>query len=100
AVTGLGLVSPLGTGVEHVWTRLLAGQSGIRRLPEELVARLSAKIAGVVPDIAQDAQAGFDADRVASTKEQRKMDRFMLLALAATDEAVTHAGWQPEQQRA
>src|SRR5699024_133266 len=52
------------------------------------------------PGIAQDAQAGFDADRVASTKEQRKMDRFILLALAATDEAVTHAGWQPEQQRA
>lgn len=98
-ITGLGLVSPLGTGVEHVWPRLLAGQSGIRRLPEELVASLPAKIAGVVPDTAQDEQAGFDANLVASPKEQRKMDRFMLLALAATQEAVTQAGWQPEQQQ-
>src|SRR5699024_10546613 len=99
-VTGLGLVSPLGAGVEQVWARLLAGESGIRRLPDTLVADLPAKIAGVVPDISQDGQAGFDADTVASSKEQRKMDRFMLLALAAAGEAIAQAGWQPEQPQA
>jgi 3-oxoacyl-[acyl-carrier-protein] synthase II len=58
-----------------------------------MVSDLAVKIAGVVPD----PEAGFDADRVAPPKEQRKMDRFMLFALAAADEAVAQAGWQPRQ---
>lgn len=94
-VTGLGLVSPLGVGVEPNWTRLLNGQSGIRRLPETLMSDLAVKIAGMVPDRTEDPEAGFDADYAAPPKEQRKMDRFMLLALAAADEAVAQAGWQP-----
>ncbi|SEG87974.1 beta-ketoacyl-ACP synthase II [Marinobacterium lutimaris] len=94
-VTGLGLVSPLGVGVEPTWARLLNGQSGIRQLPETLVGDLPVKIAGVVPDLTEDPEAGFDADRVVAPKEQRKMDRFMLFALAAAEEAVAQAGWQP-----
>ena len=46
-VTGMGLVSPLGSGVEAVWERLLAGRSGLRKLPEEVVADLPAKVGGV-----------------------------------------------------
>jgi len=95
-VTGLGSVSPLGVGVEPTWARLLNGQSGIRRLPETLVGDLAVKIGGAVPDYAEDPEAGFDADRVVAPKEQRKMDRFMLFALAAADEAVAQAGWQPQ----
>ena len=49
-VTGQGLVSPLGCGVELVWSRLTAGQSGIRALPEAIAAQLPAKIAGLVPN--------------------------------------------------
>src|SRR5699024_11034941 len=90
-ITGLGSIAPLGVGVEAVWTRLRAGQSCIRRLPDTLVDRLPTKVAGVVPDIGEDAQAGFDAEAITSPKEQRKMDRFMLLALAATDDALTQA---------
>ena len=96
-VTGLGTVSPLGVGVEPTWARLLNGQSGIRRLHETWIDDLAVKIAGVVPDRTEDPEAGFDADRVAPPKEQRKMDRFMLFALAAADEAIAHAGWQPRQ---
>ena len=95
-VTGLGLVSPLGVGAEAAWARLLNGISGIRRLPETRVRDLAVKIAGVVPDRTEDPEAGFDADLVAPPKEQRKMDRFMLLALAAADEAVAQARWQPQ----
>jgi 3-oxoacyl-[acyl-carrier-protein] synthase II len=95
-VTGLGAASPLGCGVETVWARLLAGRSGVRRLPEALVDDIPAKIAGVVPSKDEDPEAGLDPDAAASPKDQRKMDRFILLGLAAAQEAVAVAGWRPE----
>lgn len=94
-VTGIGTVSPLGCGTERVWQRLLEGRSGIRALPEAMVADLQAKVAGVVPDIAEDAEGGFDAAAAVPPKDQKKMDRFILLAMAAADEAMGHAGWAP-----
>ncbi|MFP3802301.1 beta-ketoacyl synthase N-terminal-like domain-containing protein, partial [Paraburkholderia sp. SIMBA_027] len=57
-VTGMGLVSPLGTGVEIAWKRLLAGGSGLRLLGEDIVGDLAAKVGGVVPDIGEDAEGG------------------------------------------
>lgn len=74
-ITGMGIASPLGCGIEPVWQRLLAGKSGLRRLPEEMVKDLPAKVGGVVPSIEEDAEAGLNADAVVSTKDQRKMDR-------------------------
>ncbi|QCI66652.1 beta-ketoacyl-ACP synthase II [Phreatobacter stygius] len=94
-VTGLGLVSPLGCGVDLAWSRLIAGQSGIRALPEATAAQLPAKIAGNVPDKLLDPEGGFDPDLAASAKDQRKMDRFILFALLAADEAIAQAGWAP-----
>jgi 3-oxoacyl-[acyl-carrier-protein] synthase II len=82
-VTGMGAVSPLGCGVETNWSRLLAGRSGIRTLPEAITADLSARIGGQVPDVAVDPEGGFDPDRAAPRKDQRKMDRFILFALLA-----------------
>jgi 3-oxoacyl-[acyl-carrier-protein] synthase II len=102
-ITGMGAVSPLGCGVETVWRRLLAGRSGVRRLADAITEGVAAKIAGVVPSAAEDAEGGFDPDQAAPPKDQRKMDRFILLALAAAREAVTMAGWTPsndhERQR-
>jgi len=94
-VTGMGMVSPLGCGVEQVWSRLIAGRSGLRALPEELVADIPAKVGGVVPIRVEDPAAGFDSDPVASPKDQRKMDRFILFALAAAEEAIAQSGWLP-----
>ncbi|SCB40982.1 beta-ketoacyl-ACP synthase II [Rhizobium multihospitium] len=94
-VTGMGLVSPLGVGVNASWKRLVEGRSGLRLLPEEMVGDLTAKIGGVVPDIAEDPEAGFDVDRYVPVKDQKKMDRFILLAMAAAEEAILQAGWQP-----
>ncbi|MDQ2080972.1 beta-ketoacyl-ACP synthase II [Xanthobacteraceae bacterium Astr-EGSB] len=98
-VTGMGVVSPLGCGVEAVWPRLLAGRSGLRRLPD-WAATLPSRVAGVVPDTADDPEAGFDAASVATPKEQRKMDRFILFALAAAGEAIAQAGWTPADAHA
>lgn len=100
-VTGMGLVTPLGTGVEAVWQRLLHGRSGIVQLPEDTVADLPGKVGGLVPLLADDPEAGFDADLAAPPKEQKKMDRFILFALAAAQQAIAQAGWAPstEEQR-
>ena len=87
-VTGLGAVSPLGCGVELIWSRLLAGQSGLRALSEKISADLGARIAGLVPDKTDDADGGFDPDAVVARKDQRKMDRFILFAMVAAAEAI------------
>lgn len=99
-VTGMGAVSPLGCGVEPIWQRLLAGQSGIAKLPAELIGDLPISIGGQVPDRARDPQAGFDPDLLLAAKEQRKMDRFILFALAAAQEALAQAGWAPQSAEA
>ena len=99
-VTGMGIVSPLGCGTQTAWSRLLAGRSGIRKLPDVMVGDLPAKIAGVVPSIEEDPAGGFDAAAAASVKDQKKMDRFILFTLAAADEAIAQAGWVPPDDRA
>ncbi|CAI8746659.1 beta-ketoacyl-ACP synthase II [Pseudomonas zeae] len=99
-VTGMGLVSPLGSDVEIVWQRLLAGRSGLRNLPEAVVADLPARVGGAVPTMEEDAEAGFDPDRATSPKEQKKMDRFILFAMEAARQALEQAGWYPTDPRA
>jgi 3-oxoacyl-[acyl-carrier-protein] synthase II len=94
-VTGMGVVSPLGVGVETAWKRLLSGASGLRVLPDAVVGDLAAKVGGVVPDISEDAEGGFDVDRHVPVKDQKKMDRFILFAMAAAEEAIRQSGWQP-----
>jgi 3-oxoacyl-[acyl-carrier-protein] synthase II len=92
----MGLVSPLGSGVEVVWQRLLAGRSGLRNLPDEVVADLPAKVGGAVPSVADDAEAGFDPDLATPPKEQKKMDRFIMFAMEAARQALEQAGWQAQ----
>jgi 3-oxoacyl-[acyl-carrier-protein] synthase II len=94
-VTGMGAVTPLAADVETSWSRLLAGCSGIRRLPDEVAGDLPAKIGGVVPSLEEDPGAGFDPNSVFAPKDQRKVDRFILFALAAAQEALAQAEWTP-----
>jgi 3-oxoacyl-[acyl-carrier-protein] synthase II len=82
-VTGMGIVSPLGCGVQHVWQSLLAGKSGITRLSEQLVADIPCKVAGQVPSIDSDPLHGFDPLATIPAKERKKMDRFIEFALVA-----------------
>ncbi|MBO1362120.1 beta-ketoacyl-ACP synthase II, partial [Acetobacter sacchari] len=76
--------------------RLLAGQSGIRVLPDEIVETLSVKVGGQVLTKDQDPESGFEPDLFVVPKDQKKMDRFILFAMAAADMAITHAGWKAE----
>jgi 3-oxoacyl-[acyl-carrier-protein] synthase II len=98
-VTGLGAVSPLGCGIELNWSRLTSGRSGLRALPA-WAAALPAKVAGIVPGKDEDAKAGFDPDRAVAPKDHRKMDRFILFALAAAAEAIVQSGWTPANAHA
>lgn len=101
-VTGLGLVTPLGCGVDLVWKRLIAGQSGIRPIDHFEVADLGSRIAGIVPRHdgrgggGPDVEGSFDPDAVVSPREQRRIDDFMLYGIAAADAAIADSGWQPE----
>ncbi|MDE2165793.1 MAG: beta-ketoacyl-ACP synthase II [Alphaproteobacteria bacterium] len=93
-VTGCGVVTPLGVGTETVWKRLLDGQSGIRAIQSFDVSDLPAKIAGQVPR-GETASGSFNADDWVPPKEQRKMDEFIVFALAAAAQAVDDSGWKP-----
>ncbi|HEX6272197.1 MAG TPA: beta-ketoacyl-ACP synthase II, partial [Polyangiaceae bacterium] len=91
-VTGLGVLSPLGAGAERSFRALVEGRSGVRPIEHFDVSDLPAKIAGQVPR--GSAPGEFDPLSVAAPKEQRRMDDFMLFALAAAEEAVADAGWK------
>lgn len=95
-VTGLGLVTPLGVGVPHVWNRLIAGHSGIQAITHIDVSDMPARIAGVVPR--GEAEGEFFADRYIEPKEQKKMDGFIHFGIAAADEALADSGWKPANE--
>lgn len=94
-ITGMGMVSPLGCGVNASWERLLAGRSGVSSITRFETGDLPIKVAGSVPGMESDPEAGFDPDRVADAKERRKMELFSLYAMAAAEEALTQANWFP-----
>ncbi|WP_338771830.1 beta-ketoacyl-ACP synthase II [Massilia sp. METH4] len=91
----MGIVSPLGCGADAAWKHLLEGRSGLARLPDGVTEGIAAKVGGVVPPLTPASPWGFDPDRVVEPKDQKKMDRFTLFALAATQEALQQARWQP-----
>src|SRR5262249_57714370 len=93
-VTGLGLVTPLGSGVKNTWQRLIDGQSGIRSIQSFDVSDMPCKIGGQVP-IGDGATGGFDANLYVQPKDQRKMDPFIVYALGAASQAVEDSGWRP-----
>ena len=94
-VTGLGLVTPLGAGVEHVWSRLIAGESGAGRVESFQVDDLPCQIACQVPR-GDGADGTFNADIWMEPKEQRKVDDFIIYAVAAAGEALKDSGWAPK----
>jgi 3-oxoacyl-[acyl-carrier-protein] synthase II len=96
-VTGMGIACPLGLGVEHVWKRLIAGESGIGAIQSFDVADLPAKVAGEIPRGAK-ADNKLDIAEWIPIKDHKKMDRFIQYALVAATEAVEDSGWLPEDE--
>ncbi|MGH7057303.1 MAG: beta-ketoacyl-ACP synthase II [Acetobacteraceae bacterium] len=96
-VSGMGIVCPLGLGVETVWQRLINGHSGIVAIQSFDVSQLPSKIAGQVPPGTK-AEGGLDISEWIAAKDQRKMDRFIQLAIIAAEQAVADSGWRPEAE--
>jgi 3-oxoacyl-[acyl-carrier-protein] synthase II len=100
-ITGLGLVTPLGWGVDVSWRAILAGKSGAGPITAFDATDYGCKIACEVPRVdgrgggGPDVEGSFDPDKVMSPKDRRRVDDFILYAIAAADEAVRDAGWTP-----
>lgn len=96
-ITGMGMVSPLGYGVNNCWEKLIAGKSGLRKIEHFEVSDITSRIAGVIPRStdAEPKDGAFNADLYVSPKDQRKIDDFTIFALAAAHEAVEDSGWKP-----
>ncbi|HEY4636583.1 MAG TPA: beta-ketoacyl-ACP synthase II [Rhodospirillales bacterium] len=95
-VTGIGMVTPLACGVKASWEKLIAGESGIRAITAFDVSDLASKIAGMIPRGKGDGL--FDPNDWVEPKDQRKMDEFIVFAMAAAIEAVHDSGWMPQDE--
>lgn len=96
-VTGMGIVSPLGCGIEPTWANILAGKSGARRIDDFQVDDIACQIAHRVP-IGDTADGKFNADDWMDVKDQRKVDPFIVYAMAAAKQAIDDAGVEPKTQ--
>src|SRR5512139_977626 len=96
-VTGLGMVSPLGCGIEPTWKRILNGESGARKIETFDVSDLPSKIACVVPR-GDGSDGSFNPDQWMEPKDQRKVDDFIIFGMAAARQALDDANWHPETE--
>ncbi|CAN7173265.1 beta-ketoacyl-ACP synthase II [Phenylobacterium sp. LjRoot225] len=101
-VTGIGLITPLGQGTEHSWKQILAGKSGAGTITAFDPTDYACKVACEVPRVdgrgggGPDTPGSFDPDQTMSSKDRRRVDDFILYAVAAADEAVRDSGWAPQ----
>ena len=98
-VTGMGLVSPFGMGVEHSWKQLLTGRSAASRVTHFEVEDLPCKVAHTIPR-GDGSNGTFSPEAVLEPKELRKIGDFILYGIAAADEALADSGWKPETEAA
>jgi 3-oxoacyl-[acyl-carrier-protein] synthase II len=94
-VTGLGMLTPLGCGVEPTWKRLLAGESGASKIDHFDVSDIPCKIAMQIPR-GDGSNGSFSPDQWMEPKEQRKVDNFIIYAMCASRQALDDAGWHPQ----
>lgn len=96
-VTGMGLVTPLGAGVETTWTRLINGESGAGQITRFDASGYACTIACEVP-LGDGTNGTFNPDNVMAPKDQRRVDDFIIYAVGAADEAIADAGWTPDDE--
>jgi 3-oxoacyl-[acyl-carrier-protein] synthase II len=99
AITGLGMVTPLACGVEETWARLLAGQSGAGPITRFDASACATRYACEIPR-GDGSNGSFDPDRWMAARDRRKVDEFIVYAMAAADQAVADAGWTPQDAAA
>lgn len=97
-VTGMGLTTPLGNGVDVNWKRLTSGVVGINKIENFDVSDLPCKIAGQVPNINNDPEGGLDIDKWIEPREYKRIDRFISYGIISAVQAVEHSGWKPKSE--
>jgi len=97
-VTGMGLTTPLGNGVDVNWKRLTSGVVGINKIENFDVSDLPCKIAGQVPNINNDPEGGLDIDKWIEPREYKRIDRFISYGIISAVQAVEHSGWKPTSE--
>src|SRR5256714_11665360 len=97
-VTGLGMGSPLGWGVEPTWKRILNSESGARKIETFDVSDLTSRIACVIPR-GDGSNGTFNPDQWMEPKDQRKVDDFIIFAMCAARQALDDAGWHPSTEQ-
>jgi len=97
-VTGMGLTTPLGNGVDVNWKRLTSGVVGINKIENFDVSDLPCKIAGQVPNINNDPEGGLDIDNWIEPREYKRIDRFISYGIISAVQAVEHSGWKPTSE--
>ena len=95
-VTGVGLVTPLASGVEETWSRLIAGESGAGSIQKFDASDLACRIACEIPR--GEGSGLFNADDYVPPKDQRKVDQFIIYGIAAAQQAVEDSGWTPTDE--
>jgi 3-oxoacyl-[acyl-carrier-protein] synthase II len=95
-ITGMGIVSPLGNGVDHTWKKLISSVSGIKKITHFETSDLAAQIGGIVPRGQNSGE--FDPDAILEPKEQKKIDDFIFYGIAAAQEAIHDSGWLPTDE--
>jgi 3-oxoacyl-[acyl-carrier-protein] synthase II len=96
-VTGMGTVSPLGCGVEATWANILASKSGAKHIDDFQIDDIACQIAHRIP-LGPLAEGKFNPDDWMDSKEQRKVDPFIVFAMAAATQAIADAGVEPKTQ--
>ena len=96
-VTGMGIVSPLGVGLDHNWSSLMEGKNGFRKIDGFKIDDIPCQIAGIIPR-GDGSNGTLDPDQWVEPKEQRKIDAFILYGLIAAQMAVEDSGWVPENE--
>ncbi len=97
-VTGLGLLTPLGVGVELNWNRLISGFVGINKINDFDVLDLPCKIAGQIPSHLEDKEGGLDIDNWIEPREFKRIDRFIAYGIISAIQAVEDSGWKPKNE--
>ena len=95
-VTGLGMLTPLGNGVDINWKRLISGSVGIRKILNFDVSDIPCKIAGQISNKDEDPEAGLDIDQWIEPRDQKRIDRFIAYGIIAATQAVEDSGWIPK----
>ncbi|MDC0227744.1 beta-ketoacyl-ACP synthase II [Alphaproteobacteria bacterium] len=98
-VTGLGMLTPLGNGVDVNWKRLISGEIGISKIANFDVSDLPCKIAGQIKSKTEDTEAGLDIDEWIESRDYKRIDRFIAYGIIAAIQAVENSGWKPKSEQ-